>query len=154
MRPLLAPLALFLLVSVARADDPASVVLALRAVHAAQISFRQSHPQQGFACTLEQLGPSRNAAGQPTGGVGWIGAGLAAGRVGGYRVQMNCVNRDYQAVAVRTEGENGPAFCVDGTGRLRTSRNAAACIARGRAVPAGWRKPAAPERARRAEAFR
>lgn len=77
-------LAVLLLVVAASAQqnrdmNEARAVQSVAALNVAQAKYATSHPQEGFACTLAQLGSA-----------GLIDSALARGRTYGYRFSLNC----------------------------------------------------------------
>lgn len=127
------------------AANEASAVGAIRTINTAEISYRFSYPDIGYACALQTLGgesasPSKEHA-------GLIDDALASGSKHGYRfVLQNCVNSGsgsttYQIVAYpATVNQTGVrAFCSDEKAIIKVDPNGSRedCAANGEPI---WRK--------------
>lgn len=77
-------------------------------LNTAQARYATSHPQEGFACTLAQLGSA-----------GLINSALARGRTYGYTFRMNCGGEQSPHMRVTVQGVPNSlgsgvrAFCSD-----------------------------------------
>jgi type IV pilus assembly protein PilA len=123
------------------AANEASAVGSLRALNTANTTYAITYPEQGFTCTISDLGPPSGSNLPSSTAAGLIDAGLAAGYKAGYNFALtNCVaaasstvNATYQSTAVPSAaGQSGQrAFCSDQSGATKTDvgGDAAACLA-------------------------
>lgn len=88
--------------------NEARAVGSVAVLNTAQVKYATSHPQEGFACTLAQLGSAR-----------LINSGFARGRTWGYTFRLNCGGEQPPHMRVTVQGmPNDPrsgvrAFCSD-----------------------------------------
>lgn len=114
---------------------------ALRTFNKAQVLYRRYG--NGFACRIDQLGPSRSGANPSAEAAGLIDVELASGKVAGYEIRLNCTSDDFQAIAIPEANRAGAVWCVDKSAVLRTADTADTCIAEGEVPPRP--KRAAPD---------
>ena len=114
-------------------DASQRILHVLRTFNRVQIEYRNYG--KGFACRLEQLGPTKNGAKPSAQAAGLIDEELASGKFAGYQIQLNCTLDDYQVIAVPVSDGAGAVWCVDKSTVLRTADTAETCIANGRVLP-------------------
>jgi len=113
------------------AANEASAVSSVRSIIAAENTFRETYPDQGYSCSLQNLGGSGGSAT----GAGLIDQELASGQKHGYIMQLeNCSQEGYsvsaQPVTRNTTGSR--TFCAHEDGVVRASRGSRAeCLENG-----------------------
>src|SRR3569833_1672459 len=90
-------------------DANNQILRALRTFNKAQVLYLIYG--QGFACRLEQLGPSRNGAKASSQAAGLIDEELASGEFAGYNIRLKCTPNDFQVTAVPSGDRGGAVWC-------------------------------------------
>lgn len=99
-------------------DKEKNAVRMLRLINNAELSYALTYKDQGFACSLKQLGPA-NANKPSADTAGYISPELASGKSQGYSFKLNCPEGDKPYIRVTIEavpddkGEGARAFCSD-----------------------------------------
>jgi type II secretory pathway pseudopilin PulG len=102
------------------AANEASAVGSVRTLVTAQTAYAETHPDQGYACSLAAL----RATGSTAGSTGLIDDSLASGQKHGYEFIVACGEADPTAYVVGaspvTQGSSGiRTFCADQSGVVR-----------------------------------
>jgi len=118
------------------AANEASAVSSLRTILTAEMSYSESHPESGYACSLSALAETQ-----------MIGSTLASGQKSGYRFEIvGCeveaqggANKKYQVVAYPiTANQTGDrAFCSDESAVIKqhSGGSAQSCLENGAVLP-------------------
>ena len=110
------------------AANEASAVGSIRTLNTAEVTYSSTYPDQGFTCTLANLGPPSGSSAGSTGG-GLIDGVLASGVKSGYNFAIvgctaagsTTITVTYQTTGVPTApGQTGQrAFCSDQSGVIK-----------------------------------
>ena len=117
-----------------------SAVGSMRTLQDAQAAYSMSHPDQGYSCSLEELGPTGKGSGASATNADLIDNQLTTGKKSGYVFQItgcgsNSPQTSYTITAVpEINGTTGSLFfCVHQDGIIHYAANggAAGCVAHG-----------------------
>ncbi len=119
--------------------NESAAVSNVRMLQDAQLNYSISHPDKGYSCSLDELGPAANG-GISAANADLIDAQLTTGKKSGYRYEISgCAeaapNMSYTITAVpEIEGTTGSLYyCVkqDGVIRYSADGGALACVQHG-----------------------
>jgi type IV pilus assembly protein PilA len=117
-----------------------AAVGSIRTLQDAQVAYSMSHPDQGYSCSLDELGPAANGRGTSSTNADLIDNQLTTGKKSGYVFQIsgcgsNTPQTSYMITAVpEVNGTTGSLFyCVHQDGIIHYAANggAAGCVAHG-----------------------
>jgi hypothetical protein len=99
-------------------DHEKNAVRMVRLLNNAELSYALTYKDEGFACTLKQLGPAAPGGGTAT-AAGFISAELASGKSEEYSFRLNCAEGEKPFIRVTIAAiaedakEGARAFCSD-----------------------------------------
>jgi type IV pilus assembly protein PilA len=118
------------------AQDVANETSAIQSMHTlvgAESSYSNAYPAQGFAASIDKLGPASGAPDKDHAGL--IDAALATGTNDGYQFTVSIpagtstggANFNYFLVAKPAAGHSGRTFCADSSGTVRFAAQGEDC---------------------------
>jgi len=119
------------------AANEASAVGSIRTLNTAEVTYSSTYPDQGFTCTLSNLGPPAGSASATSTSAGLIDAVLSSGVKSGYSFALTgctvagatSINVSYTSqglpVAVGQTGQRG--FCSDQSGVIHYNAAGTTC---------------------------
>jgi prepilin-type N-terminal cleavage/methylation domain-containing protein len=122
------------------AANESSAVGSIRTLNTAEVTYASTYPDQGFTCTIANLGPPSGTASATSSTAGLIDAVLASGVKSGYTFNLTgctaagstTIVVTYQSTGVPTAaGQTGQrAFCSDQSGVIKydAGGTAATCL--------------------------
>ena len=124
------------------AANETSAVASLRTLNAVEITYNNSYPTVGFACTLSALGPPAGSTAVSPTAAGLIDSNLASGNKNGYTFTVACIGGgtptiNYQTTAApASPGVTGQRyFCSDTSGIIKyDSTSTANCLTNGNPI--------------------
>ena len=111
------------------AANEASAVGSIRTLNTAEVTYASTYPDQGFTCTLSNLGPPAGSASATSTAAGLVDSVLGAGTKSGYTfVLTSCTAAGSTSINVTYSSQGSPvaigqtgqrAFCSDQSGVIK-----------------------------------